>query len=310
MEPIELEIDDLKVRFKHLDGCGGAVPGARKMLWTAVEQMKTKEDWQILPKLMQALSHARSLKDDTWTMLIRRAGKTRNLGPIFDLAKRPLDDGLRLDTHEKVQKFLSGIVHEVAAAGWTRPAATRGLRYAEKVFYLLNDEDHKPKSGSFRNMSKDPAFLATPMTMAAVLVQQHGLAAEYNDSLQRYVKAVLRYWPADTGILTLYPSGEYVEGGGLKYLMYESQFLTLASPIVKGFELVEQCVAPDVAAQVASRRAAVAEEIASSLQRLRQMEENGGRKFESHAGSEMYKLCFPSKLQTESSKGEPVGAAA
>lgn len=303
-QPIELEIDDVRYQLKHLDGCGGEVPDTRVILWKAMSQMKTKEDWQILPKVMQALSYARKLNNDTWASMIRRAGQAGNMGPVFELAKRPLNDGLRVDSHEKAQKFMTGVVHEVGTALWSEPAVIKGLRDAEKILHILNDENHRPRSGYWMNMSRDPAFLAVPMTMAAVLVSKHDKAEQYGATLRKYADAVLGKWPEGKGLLSIYPDAEYLKEGGANYLMHKSQFLVTLAPILKGFELAEQVLDGEVAAQFASRAATLREEKYSAQAWLIEQERLGKREYWSTTGAHMMKLCFQKEKTKTKTKSE------
>lgn len=289
---MQVQIGDMNVRFRHIDGTKGEIPGARRVLWKAMSQMETKTDWQVLPKLMAALSYARKLKDDTWNAMIRKAGDAGNLGPLFELAKRPLDDGLQLNTHEKAQNFMTAVAREVAMAGWTERAAAKGLRNAETVLRHLNEEEHKPERGYSCRMAKDPQFLAMPVTMAAVLVAQYGKRSEHFDTLVKYTQAMLRKWPEGKGLLTVHPDEEYIKGGSTAYMMDKSHFLAIAAPIVKGLEWAEKGLGDDLKAQVASRRAIVAEEMDSAVAWLRQREAQGGRPFSSTRGGSLYEACF------------------
>lgn len=258
-----------------------------------MSQMKTKEDWQILPKVMQALNHARKIDPATWAMLIRKAGEDRSMGAVFDMARRPADHGLKLDSHEKAQKFMTGVVRGVAAAGWTEHAAARGLRDAERVLVLLNDEAHRPRSGHWVRMSRDPAFLAVAMTMAAVLARTHVKAAQYGPRLGEYIDVLLATWPEDAGLLSVYPDAEYLKGGGVHYLMQKSQCLVALAPIIKGFELAQHAVGSGPAASIASRLARLYEERDSAVNSLVAQEQQGKINYSLTAGGKMMELCFP-----------------
>lgn len=292
-EPLAVDIGDLKVRFKHLDGCGGQIPDTGKILHTAMGQMKTHEDWHILVKIMQALNISRKIKPGTWVKVIRYAGEKRNLGPIFDLAKLPEQDGLRLDTHEKVQVFLTGVIREAALEGWGPRAARNGLRDSQKILRHLIDEAHRPKRGPFQRMHEDPTFLAVPVTFAAVLVKNYGRADEFAETLRKYTQAMLEFWPEGTGLLSSHHDEHYVKDGELYYMMDRSKFLEIAAPILKGLEAAEQAVDSNMAAQIASRRAVVAEEVDSAVAYLREQDASGKVEFAKTKGGFMYNLCFP-----------------
>lgn len=256
-----------------------------------MDQMTTKDDWQILPKLMQALSHARKLKDDTWERVLQKASWSGNLGPVFELAKKPDDYGLKLDTHAKAQTFLTGVFIGAAEGQWRQRDVAKGLTNAIAILRLLMDEGHKPRQAYWATtgMSKDPLFLAVPTTMAAVLVTKYGLAKEHGETLRRYLHAMLAKWPENSGILSMYPSELYAKGGALEYLMDRSKFLAVAAPILGGLQMAEKAVDADTAAQIASRRAVVAEEIESAKAYF----ESSDRDYEKTRGALMMTKCEP-----------------
>lgn len=290
--PIEIEIDDQKIQFRHLSGPGGDIPSSRGMLYRAIENMQTKDDWQKLPKLLEALyfNANRKFQYSDWPKIVRKAGTSGNLGPIFDGAKRPERTGLKLDKSETVQEFMLAVVLQVAKAEWVETAAARGLQNAEKVLVMLNDKKHLPRGQAKVEMelssrfplARDPQILATPLCLAAVLVSHNKNIPEYQEKLRTYTRQLLESWPEGQGLLELHPHEAYVDNEGMRYLMDKNKFLAVAAPILKGFNLAIEGLDSDMASSLKSRRDALADEVAAAL-----AEVGEGRR-----GRIIYEKCF------------------
>lgn len=208
--------------------------------------MQTHRDWQVLPKLLEGLWYRAQLRFhyEDWPKIIRSAGKAGHLSAIFEAIQKPLRTGLRLDASEKVQELLTAIVWEAGKAKWTESACKRALQRAERVIAALEHSDHQlgpaargelAEKGRFP-LARDPQLLAVPMLAAAYLVVKHGKVPEYSDTLRKYATVVVETWPEGKGLLELHPNEAYVDPEGMKYLMNRNKFLTVAAPVLRGFE--------------------------------------------------------------------------
>ncbi|KAK7733927.1 hypothetical protein SLS53_008079 [Cytospora paraplurivora] len=292
--PIEIEIDGQRIKFRNLDWRLGEVPNGRGLFYKALDNMKTKEDWQRLPKLLEALYYNanRKFESQDWPKIVRKAGFSGNLGPVIDAAKKPERTGFKLDASEKVQEILSFTVWEAAEAGFKPYALESALRSAERILELMGQDGHefrhKDKAyleeikGRFP-LRKDPQILATPFFLTAMLAVKHG-KAEYNDKLRRYAQAILGSWPEGKGLLDLHPHEAYVDGeNGMEYLLEKNKFLLVAAPILKGFELAAEGLSGDLASQIKSRRDPLAEEVRIALE---------AQASKSGRGKQLYEKCF------------------
>lgn len=311
--PIEIEVDNKKIRFRHINSAGGDVPNARKLLYRAMDNMQTKDDWQKLPKLLEGLWANASCRFEhtDWPKIIRRAAMSGNLGPVFEAMKNPRKTGMKLDSSEKVQRVMSAVVWEAADAGWTPAATERALRNAEKVVAFLEHEDHQlrgqakeiwEQKGRFP-LKRDPQILMTPLLLAAMMVVRHGNGnrAAFGDKMRKYAHVVLEKWPAGKGLLELHPHESYVDPEGTAYMMGKNKFLEVAAPILRGFDLaIEGLGRHELAQELKSRRDAVAEEVQAALA----ADEIQGHRM----GAVMYEKCF-AEPQVQKSKAEPKGAA-
>lgn len=276
LEPIEIEIDGKRIKFRYLDYRKGEVPTTRKIFFKALDNMKTKEDWQKLPKLLEALQHnaRRKFEVSDWPKIVRKAGMSGNMGPIIDSVKIPERTGFKLDMSEKVQEIMSLIVWEAAEAGWSISSLNTALKSAERILEALNGEGHELHTRDKEHaelikdrfpLRRDPQILATPLFLAAMLAVKHG-KTEHVDRMRRYAQVIVSQWPEGKGLLDLHPHEAYVDVEGTAYLMEKNKFVLVASPILKGFDLAMEGLSSDLASQLKLRRDPLAAEVRSALE--------------------------------------------
>lgn len=276
LEPIEIEIDGKRIKFRYLDYRKGEVPTTRKIFFKALDNMKTKEDWQKLPKLLEALQHnaRRKFEVSDWPKIVRKAGMSGNMGPIIDSVKIPERTGFKLDMSEKVQEIMSLIVWEAAEAGWSISSLNTALKSAERILEALNGEGHELHTRDKEHaelikdrfpLRRDPQILATPLFLTAMLAVKHG-KTEHADRMRRYAQVVVSQWPEGKGLLELHPHEAYVDVEGTAYLMEKNKFVLVASPILKGFDLAMEGLSSDLASQLKLRRDPLAAEVRSALE--------------------------------------------
>jgi hypothetical protein len=315
LEPIEIEIDGKRIKFRYLDYRKGEVPNTRKIFFQALDNMKTKDDWQKLPKLLEALQHnaRRKFEVSDWPKIVRKAGSSGNLGPVIEAVKRPERTGFKLDMSEKVQEIMTYIVWEAAEAGWSISSLNTALKSAERVLEILNGEGHelhtrdKERAELIKDrfpLKKDPQVLATPLFLTAMLAVKHG-KTEHADKMRRYAQVIVSLWPEGKGLLELHPHEAYVDVEGTEYMMEKNKFTLVASPILKGFDLAMEGLSSDLASQIKLRRDPVAREVEAALEAA---ELKKGR------GKHLYEKCFlePGEAQKESepkAEAEPAQAA-
>lgn len=301
LEPIEIEIDGQRIKFRYLDFRKGEVPNTRKIFFQALDSMKTKEDWQKLPKLLEALQHnaRRRFEVSDWPKIVRKAGFSGNLGPVIESVKKPERTGFKLDMSEKVQEIMTFIVWEAAEAGWTISSLQTALKSAERILEILQEEGHeirkrdKEHAELIKNrfsLRRDPQVLATPLFLAAMLAVKHG-KTEHGDKMRRYAQVIVSLWPENKGLLELHPHEAYVDVEGTAYLMEKNKFVLAAAPILKGFDLALEGLSPDLASQIELRRDPLAAEVRNALD---------AQDLKKGRGQYLYEKCFlePSEAET------------
>ena len=308
LEPIEIEIDGKRTKFRYLDYRNGDVPNTRKIFFQALDSMKTKEDWQKLPKLLEALHYnaRRKFEVSDWPKIVRKAGLSGNLGPIIDAVKRPKMTGFKLDMSEKVQEIMTLIVWAATEAGWSISSLNTALKSAERILEILGEEGHEPHTADKGRaelikerfpLKRDPQILATPLFLTAMLTVRHG-KTEHADRMRRYAQVIVSQWPEGKGLLELHPHEAYVDVEGTAYLMEKNKFVLAASPILKGFDLAVEGLSSDLASQIKLRRDPLAAEVRGALE---------ADDMKKGRGKYLYEKCF---LEPgEASKGAQAEAA-
>lgn len=300
LEPIEIEIDGKRIKFRYLDYRKGEVPTTRKIFFKALDNMKTKEDWQKLPKLLEALQHnaRRKFEVSDWPKIVRKAGMSGNMGPIIDSVKIPERTGFKLDISEKVQEIMSLIVWEAAEAGWSISSLNTALKSAERILEALNGEGHELHARDKEHaelikdrfpLRRDPQILATPLFLTAMLAVKHG-KTEHADRMRRYAQVIVSQWPEGKGLLELHPHEAYVDVEGTAYLMEKNKFVLVASPILKGFDLAMEGLSSDLASQLKLRRDPLAAEVRSALE---------ADDMKKGRGKYLYDKCFLERTETK-----------
>lgn len=308
LEPIEIEIDGKRIKFRYLDYRKGEVPTTRKIFFQALDSMKTKEDWQKLPKLLEALQHnaRRKFEVSDWPKIVRKAGMSGNMGPIIDSVKMPERTGFKLDMSEKVQEIMSLIVWEAAEAGWSISSLNTALKSAERILEALEGEGHELHTRNKEHaelikdrfpLRRDPQILATPLFLTAMLAVKHS-KTEHADRMRRYAQVIVSQWPEGKGLLELHPHEAYVDVEGTAYLMEKNKFVLAASPILKGFDLAIEGLSSDLSSQLKLRRDPLAAEVRSALE---------AEDMKKGRGKYLYDKCF---VESSEAKKEAEAAQA
>lgn len=310
-EPIEIELNGKTIKFKHIDN----VPNSRQAFFQAMDAMATKEDWRRFPKLLEALwfQAKRTFKPGDWPRMIRKAGETDNLGPIFEAARVPARTGMALNRHEVAQELMTALVWNVTDVAerrfWRIDRLSQALRDSMKVIELLQEEEHQlhglakaefEKTGQ-HPLHRDPQLMAHPVIFAAALCvkptptdgkpRQHGQTEgkpeEFLPVLKKYAELMLERWPEGKGLLELHPHSAYIDPNGVEYLMEKGKFLAVASPLMQGFRWAAQALEGDpMAREFKSRSKVLAKEVKSAV---------AAEGHKNQRGQEMYDRVFKTK---------------
>lgn len=306
-DPIEIELDDRRIRLRYINAAGGEVPAARRALFQAMDNMKTADDWRKLPGLLEALyfNASRKFLPQDWPKIVRKASMAGQLAVIFETLKRPTRTGLKLDSSETVQELMNAIVWQAANDNWTASATERAFKNAERVVQALGEEEHQLKGEAKAlweqtnrfPLKRDPQVLATPLLLASLMVVKHNGREAYGKKVRDYADVLLKQWPKNKGLLELHPHEAYIDPTGVAYLVEKNKFLVAASPVLKGLDLAIEAVggsSTPIGRGLVLRRDAVRAEVDAALA----AEETKGKR-----GAAVYEKVFAEpNVQTAKAK--------
>jgi hypothetical protein len=255
-----MEIDGEVLKFYYTNLMND-IPNTRNIVFEAVNRMKTPEDWENLPRLLEGVCvHAgRKLKHFDYPKLIRKAAFQGQLRVIFACVREVKRTGFKLSSSETVNELLVWVQKEAIESGWDKAATEQALAWTERVVESLEDEKHHPtrKSGEVDlkafPLFRDPQVLAARLHMAAALATKHNGGEDVDGKVTKYVKELISLWPEGKGLMELHPKEAYEERKELRYLQNENGFLWYAAPILSGFKMAAEVVDPVLAEQLKRR---------------------------------------------------------
>ena len=256
------------------------------MLHEAVSRMATRDDFDNLPRLLEGLHGARRrLRPTDYARITRAAGDRGFVHLMIDCARNVKRTGFALDTSQKINEILAYVQARAAASGWREGSTRKALAYARLVVdELLEDEAHRPKrravtgvaddmkknlpAGRGFPLNRDPVILAAPLGLAAARAVKHLGGQDEGGEVARRARDLMTLWPPAKGLRQLYPEASYdaKRDGDLAYLADANKVLVVGAPILHGFDMAMRVVDPELAAEIKSRRDAVAADVHQALE--------------------------------------------
>lgn len=159
--PIVIEVDGADHRFTSLDSHKD-IPRSRTVLFSAVEKMKTQQDWDKLSSILSGYKKAGiKLKQDELSKIVRVACREGYVSSIIECAKQAERTGLYIADREKLGYIFQALctkIAEVMAAGVEGPASVakieQAVKRAEQVLDVIQRPlhmDHNKHTGPVRN---------------------------------------------------------------------------------------------------------------------------------------------------------------
>ncbi len=276
LEPVTLHIDDQVVQFRHVDRLRD-LPSAKAEVRKALNAMKTKSDFNNLPRLLEGICvHAKvQLPPQLFAKMVRRAAEHGRLPLIMEAIKVPKRSGFKLDAPQTINHLLFAIQKAAIDSNWDKKETTLALSRIQTVLGLLEGEPQHQPRGEALEVAKlrsvpfyrDPLYLGARLHVAAALAVKHQEGKDVGGYVAKYAQQVLKLWPEGTGVLDLHPASLYKEhrGYGLDELLDPSTFLWTTSPVLNGLRWAAQVVEPEISAQLLNRAKALEAEIAVVL---------------------------------------------
>ncbi|KAL1857391.1 hypothetical protein VTK73DRAFT_8098 [Phialemonium thermophilum] len=293
VDPVTMELDGQILKFYYTDPVR-EMPNTRELLLRAVNQMKTPQDWENLPRLLEGVcgQAGRKLEYYDYPRLIRKAALHGCLRTIFVCIRQVKRTHFRLGSSETVNELLSWVQKQAIDSGRERAATEEALAWTERIILSLEDEAHHPvrkrgdegKDPKSYPLCRDPQILAARLHMASALAllpppasdgAEDGESAatqrrQEDDEARRrkvtkYTREIVALWPEGKGLMELHTPEAYQTRGELRYLLDSNEFLWYAAPVLKGLETAAQVVEPALAEELQKRIAPLREEIDAAL---------------------------------------------
>ncbi len=270
-DPITMQIDSEIIRFRHVDIF--SLPNTQKIFKEALSEMRTPEDFRLIPKLLEGICvHAgRKLPWQELVRIVRKTSSNDCLYVALDCVAASKRTGFRLTRSEVVNDLLTALQKDVIDSQYSEEKTRKALAWSERIIEMLEDPNHKPSSKEQLRWSRgfplnrDPQVLATRLHLAAARAVKHNGGEDVDGKVAKYAEELTRLWTSEGGLLSLHEKKAYNDSDRMRYLRQPNQFLWYASPILSGLRLAAQVTDGTVAARLAEITAAVDAEVQWAL---------------------------------------------
>lgn len=119
------------------------VPPVRKSLFDAINLMKTKADWDILPRLLEGLRHA-GLKTSiaALTSITRKAARAGRQDIILACVRQVETTGFQLNRSEVVREILWSFQSMALHSDFDAETTKKALTWSEQIFDMIELPAH------------------------------------------------------------------------------------------------------------------------------------------------------------------------
>ncbi|KAH8805913.1 hypothetical protein F5884DRAFT_464775 [Xylogone sp. PMI_703] len=188
-DSVTVDIGGEEFRLEHIDVTKD-VPNTRRALFSAIELMQTKSDWDNLPLILQGLNGAnRKLKPKDAAKIVRKACLAGRHDVALECARRVGTTGFSLHDPEIVTELMWQLQKKAADANWSEKQTKQALAWAEMVADLLEDPRH---AGSRTVSETDPRILpdviGVLLQLAAVRASRHLDGKDEDDKVAKYAE--------------------------------------------------------------------------------------------------------------------------
>lgn len=264
-DPFVLEIDGEVHKFSHQDLM--KLPNTNKAVKAIIDAMKTKADFQLLPRLLEGVcvQAGRNVDRAIFCKAIRSASYADAIPVIIDCIKRVKSTGLRLDIHETSAQLFTAIQDHALKHNWTKEATETALGWSQMALDVIEAEGlHKPMQS--RNSDpvrmgfptfRDPQFLAARLHLAAALAAKHYEGKDADGAVKKYAEQLVKLWPESKGLIDMYNEDAMGRKEGGAYLLKSQNYLCHASPIYSGLMLAQVVLGDTPVSKALAKRAEI-----------------------------------------------------
>jgi hypothetical protein len=172
-EPVEITLGDVTLPLEHLNR--NISPSRWLTFRDIMNQSTTREDFENVVRVLEGFQNAGiPLKSERQGKAIRRMGLHGMQHLILKALQRAKAVGLPLHDWNIMSEVLRAIYDKPALADWDQEETTKALRFAKQLVELLEVEEHHATPAAPYDLRGDPAVIAVPTALAAVLALKHG----------------------------------------------------------------------------------------------------------------------------------------
>lgn len=177
-EPVEVTLGDVTLTLEHIDL--NKLPNRFKTYKKIIEKSSSQEDYENIVRVLEGFQTAGIKIDTTWKpMAIMTLADAGMHSTLLKALQRPAATGLSMREWMVLAAVLRAIHEKAANADWSKEETTKALRFAMQVAELLEHEDHcgaqdRGKMKAHNDWTGEPAVIAVPTELAAVLASRHG----------------------------------------------------------------------------------------------------------------------------------------
>lgn len=161
------------------------------------------DGWKNLPEFLMGLKATkRKLKGHQMEKIARRACLAKREGLVKQCCMRVQDTGLGLWEVGVVRELMWAAMRRAVEGGWEKDGLKRGLKFAEDLWVLMQDQQHlKPEGKLSLNPMRRPEVVGVLVQLHAAKTAALGEGRKEAETLKRYVAILLAIWKnADWGL--------------------------------------------------------------------------------------------------------------
>jgi hypothetical protein len=176
-EPVEITLGHVTLPLEHLDR--NRLPPRWATFRDILGKSETREDFENVVRMLEGFENAGiNIASVKQAAVVRHLGLNDMNHLVLKALQRAKATGLRMRDWTVMSQVLRAIYDKAALADWDQEETTKALRFARQVVELLENEEHqggRAKDDALRqpDLRGDPAVIAVPTALAAVLALRH-----------------------------------------------------------------------------------------------------------------------------------------
>jgi len=193
-EPVDIALGEVTLPLEPLDR--NRLPNRTETFMEIIRKSESREDWENVVRVLEGLEDAGIKVSRTWReLVVRRLHLSGNQHLILKALQRVKATGLRMRDGRLVLQVLRGVHDMAAKSDWDKDETNKAFRFAKQIVEMLEDDEHRvgPAKTLYKtDFRGDPAVVALPTELAAVLADRHGGDVEQVKTLARRLMASLK----------------------------------------------------------------------------------------------------------------------